>query len=156
MHPLRQRPCAHIRLRGAAYIVLLIALVPTMLVYWRVEKNVRVRDLARFNAITAGTTEAIHEHLERWISDLRAVSGFVEASGGITDKEWDSFIAILDFPQRHPGIRSIGFAEKVTAGNRDRFLRAMHERLGSTFEISPAPNLPLMFPTVLVSQFPTN
>jgi PAS domain S-box-containing protein len=156
MHPLRHRPWAHFRFRGAAYIVLLIALVPTLLVYWRVEKNVRTRDAARFSTITTGTSEALHEHLERWISDLRAVSGFVEARGGVTDKEWESFLEVLDFAQQHPGVRSIGVAGKVTAGNRDQFLQTVRERFHPHFEISPVSHMPLMFPTVLIRQFPTN
>ena len=68
-----------------------------------------------WRAVTTGTKEAIHDHVARWVADLRAVSGFVEASGSISDKEWEAFIEILDFPQRHPGVHSIGFAEKVTA-----------------------------------------
>ena len=48
MHPFRQRLTTHLRFRGAAYVVLLVALVPTLVVFWRMREVAHERDEAQF------------------------------------------------------------------------------------------------------------
>src|SRR5687768_9410806 len=65
MHLFRQYFRAHLRYRGVAYLVLLISLVPTFLVYWRVGENAKARDRARFSAVTTNTMAVVCCSVER-------------------------------------------------------------------------------------------
>lgn len=156
MDRIRHAVREHVRLRAAAYVVLMVALSASIFVYWRACKNVQMHDEARFDVLTTNAVGLVQGALDRLLADLRAVSGFFEASAEVRQAEWDSFVSRLDFPERHPGVRAVGFAQKVTADQRAQFLRAMRSRAGVDFEISPASTAPLMFPTVFVRQFPTN
>ena len=49
----------HLRLGGAAYGVLLIALLLTLLAWYYVRQNVEAQTRARFDETTQGTQEAI-------------------------------------------------------------------------------------------------
>src|SRR5947208_11810077 len=108
MNQFRQRIFAHLRFRLAAYLVLLVALIPTSIAYWRVQKNVRARDENRFKIIAASTEETIRDDLDGLIADLVAVGGFFEARGNVTRAEWNAFINKLELDRRHPGPRSVG------------------------------------------------
>ena len=155
MSAFHQRLIGHLRFRAAAYLVFLIALVPAGIAYWRVQKNVRARDEARFNAITAKTTETIREQLELLTADLLAVRGFFEVNSNVTRSDWDEYIARLDLDRRHPGIRSVGFAEKIRAEGAAALTERMR-KVEPDFEIRPRIELPLGFPTVHVMQYATN
>src|SRR5687768_15027167 len=115
MRSLRPRFLARLRPRAAAYLVLLIALVPTFIAYWRAETNVRNRDEARFDALMNEAEKAIQGNLDSLASDLVAVSGFFEANANVSYEEWRVFVSRLELDRRHPGIRSVGYSEKVFA-----------------------------------------
>jgi len=64
MNHFRQRLFAHLRFRLAAYLVLLVALVPTLIAHWKVEKNIEARDENHFRA-EAGRRETTRDPLPR-------------------------------------------------------------------------------------------
>lgn len=156
MLPMRQRIPAHLRFRGVAYLVLLLTLIPAFVIYWRVADNVDARDAARFTRAADGVRQAVSDSFEALTGDLRALGAFFEAKQSVSPAEWEKFVAMLQFEHRHPGVRSIGFAQKVTSAERAGFLRTMRERVGPGYDVFPASSLPLNFPTVYVKQFPTN
>jgi PAS domain S-box-containing protein len=156
MRPFSTRLLAHLRFRAAAYLVLLIALLPTAVVHWRVRKNVEARDEARFNTIVAKVEEAIRENLSGLTADLLAIGGFFEAGGEVSRDEWNMFVAKLELEKRHPGIRSVGFAEKVPAEAQARFVERVRKDGPASYDIFPPPTFPIAFPTVYVTQYPTN
>jgi PAS domain S-box-containing protein len=156
MHLLRPRLIAHFRFRAAAYLVLLIALVPTFIVYWRVLTNMHARDEARFLAVTRDAERAVGENLESLAGDLLAVSGFFEATTNARSEEWTAFVAKLELDHRHPGIRSVGFGERVDTSELAAFLERMRKQIDPAYAIFPPPRASMAFPTVYVTQFPTN
>ena len=135
---------------------MLIALVPVGIVSWRVRKNVEIRNEVRFNALATKVEENIRENLEGLTTNLRAIGGFVEAKRSVTRSQWNSFIAKLELEHRHSGIRSVGFAERVDSETRDAFVERVRPEAGNDYSIFPPPILPISFPTVFVTQFPTN
>lgn len=148
MLPMRQRIPAHLRFRGVAYLVLLLTLIPAFVIYWRVADNVDARDAARFTRAADGVRQAVSDSFEALTGDLRALGAFFEAKQSVSPAEWEKFVAMLQFEHRHPGVRSIGFAQKVTSAERAGFLRTMRERVGPGYDVFPASSLPLNFPTV--------
>jgi len=154
MRPLGPRLVAHLRFRAAAYCVLIISLVPAAIVYWRVLENVEARHRTRFNSLVAKSEEAVREPLERLTADLLALSGLFESSRNVDAEEWNAFIDRLDLPRRHPGIRSIGYGEKVDSANAPAFVERMRRNGPADYEVFPSTGLPVSFPTVYVKQFP--
>jgi PAS domain S-box-containing protein len=156
MHPFRQRLFSHLRFRAAAYVILLVALVPTCIIYWKVRDTARAHDEAHLQAIAGVVEETVRDSFERLVADLVMFSGFFEASDSIAEREWNAFITKLDLERRHPGIRSVGFAHQIEKENAAAFAQRMHKQGRANFAIRPPVALPLSFPTVLFSQFPTN
>jgi PAS domain S-box-containing protein len=156
MPAFRPRLLAHLRFRAAAYIVLLVALVPTAIVYWRVQKNVHARDEARFDASMLKVEETFREEMQLVTADLLGISGFFEATTNVTREEWSSFIAKLDMPRRHPGLRSVGFAECVPSQNIPAFTRTMRRRHDPEYLVHPPTTERISFPTVMVTMFSSN
>jgi PAS domain S-box-containing protein len=155
MHSDRSRLLTHLRLRVAAYLVLLVAVTPACLVYWRVQTNVQARDQARFNVIVGNVEAKFREELQLLAADLIAVSGFCEAQTNVAPGEWTTFLDRLDMLKRHPGIRSVGYAERVDA-TAAAALSARMIPIAPDFTIRPPPTQAVLFPTILVTQFTTN
>ena len=156
MPSLHQHLWSHLRFRGSAYLVLLIALVPTLIGYWRVETNARHHDQARFEALARSTADLVHDELERFVADVRAFSSLFESTVVVNHREWNTFIDTLGYARRHPGVRSVGYADLVTPDQLAAFNRTMRRRPGSDYEIFPPTTNVLKFPTVQLRQFPTN
>ena len=156
MRRFHQRILAHLPFRAVAYLVLLIALVPTGIAYWRIHKNVEFRERARFHALAEKAHVTVRENLDGLMADLVAVSGFFETAHTVTRAEWQALISKLDLERRHPGIRSVGYSERVTQDVFATFVTRMRQEVQSDYDIFPRPNTPTAFPTVLVTQFPTN
>jgi len=156
MRRFHQRVLAHLPFRTVAYVVLLISLVPTGIAYWRVRKNVEFRAQAGFHAVAEKAQTTIRENLDGLTADLLAVSGFFEAGASVSRGEWQAFIAKLELERRHPGIRSIGFSERVTDDVSAEFVERMRREIRPDYDIFPRPTSAIAFPTVFVTQFPTN
>lgn len=156
MGSFRQRIAAHVRFRAAAYFVLFISLVPAGITYWRVGQNVGSRNQARFNLVAAKAQDMVRDSVESYLAELPVISRFVEARALVTMAEWNAFLDSLELGRRHPGIRSIGFAEKVLLKDRPEFLARLRREAGPGFDIYPAPPLPVSFPTVCIKTFSTN
>jgi PAS domain S-box-containing protein len=156
MHSFRQRLFSHLRFRAAAYVILLVALVPTCVIYWKVRDTARAHDKAHVQAIAGDVEETVRDSFERLATDLVMFSGFFEASDSIAEREWNAFITKLDLGRRHPGIRSVGFAHQIEKESAAAFAQRMQKQGRANFAIRPPVALPLSFPTVLFSQFPTN
>lgn len=156
MHPFPQRLLSHLRFRAAAYVILLVALVPTCVTFWKMRENVQARDEARFQALADEVAETVRGSFGRLAADLVMFSGFFEASQSISRPEWNAFVARLDLAGRHPGIRSVGFAQQLDQREAAAFERRVRAQGETNFAIRPAVALPLSFPTVLFTHFPSN
>ncbi len=77
----------HLRRGIAAYLVLLLALVPTGIVYFRVRANVAAREQARFAEVVRLTQEKIQErithHADEMILSERMIDGVLSADNSL-------------------------------------------------------------------------
>jgi diguanylate cyclase (GGDEF)-like protein len=84
---------------------------------------------------------------------LRAGAARIGSSGSITRKEWHEFIAYLRLDERFPGIQSIGFAERVKAGDRAAHAKRLRAEGFPEYDIRPPGDRPEYFPIVLNEPF---
>jgi PAS domain S-box-containing protein len=155
MTPFSSRLLSHLRFRAAAYVVLLVALVPTLVAFWRLREITRARDEMRFQAVAAEVEETVRGSFEKLTGDLEMFSGFFAASYSVSKAEWKAFVTKLNLGQRHPGLRSVGFAHQLEREQVPQFeqqLRALGE---TNFAVRPAVAQPLSFPTVFFTRFPS-
>ena len=70
----------HFQRNGRAYLVLSIAILSTMVVFYRVTKNVEARAEQRFNEVAAGVQVEIRERLDRYLGELLSIRGLFAAA----------------------------------------------------------------------------
>ena len=104
----------NIRGRGAAYLVLLISLVPTLIVYYRVKENVAARNQARFVQAIRTSEAELRQRLDLYLETLRGVRGLLRAAPELQSRQWEDYLGSLDVTNQLPAIKTIGFAPRIT------------------------------------------
>jgi PAS domain S-box-containing protein len=140
-----------------AYVVLALSLVTTALVYSRVKSNVAMREHVRFNRAVQNEKLSIEQRVPRYVDEMLSVRGLFLADGTVTSEQWQQFLSGIDVERSYPGIRSLGYMERVVETDRDKFLRKINARVGVTdFHIQPEGDRKNYFPVVYVSHFETD
>src|SRR5213083_1293676 len=103
----------HFRRMGAAYLVLILSLIPTFLAYRRLKENAAARDQARFEQAVQSTEEALVHGMENFVSALRGVRGLFDANQEVGPEHWQKFAHSIDLNWNYRGMLDIGFAERV-------------------------------------------
>jgi PAS domain S-box-containing protein len=141
----------HLRRMGAPYLVLAISVVPTLLTYQRVRDAVEERDRARFHAEVKAMVDAIRERLRHYEEELRALKALY-ATGTPDAEAWRNYVVTIDLPRHFPGIRSLGYTERVAAAEK-----AAHEAklrvIVPGYHITPPGEREIYFPTVYLNLF---
>ncbi len=110
-------------------MVLAVGLALTGLVAWRLEVQGRQRARAAFEGEVARLDQATLRHLEAEVDLLRAAQGLFDA-GPVTAETWKTFAARFDLRGRFPGIRSLGFLQRVTNDGFDAYELHRRRELG--------------------------
>jgi PAS domain S-box-containing protein len=118
----------HLRRNGAAYLVLLISLIPTLLASYRVQKNARAGDLSHFNDLVREIHATVDAKLRGTISPLNNLHGLFAASEEVTPQEWQAYIRAVQFHKRYPGLTALGYCERVPASELDEHIDRMRQR----------------------------
>ena len=98
---------------GAAYLVLILSLIPTVLAYRRLEENAAARDQARFEQAVRSTEEAVVQGMENFASALLGVRGLFDANPKFGPEQWQKFAHSIDLKWNYRGMLDIGLAERV-------------------------------------------
>ena len=104
----------------APALVLTVALLVTMLLLASVSRSIRERDEAAFRAEVTRTTEAVRERIDTTVTLLRGAAGLFGASDQVRGSEFADYVKQLQLPQRYPGIRGIGFTERILPAELER------------------------------------
>ncbi len=148
----RSRGAEHVRRYGAAYLVLVISLLPTLLAYQRVRDNARERDEDRFDQIARAKHDAVERRLVRYQDEVISLGGFFSASETLDIAEWNRFVRNIDLMDRFPGFAALGFMEFVPAAQRPLHEARWQKQAGSGYGIRPAGERPAYCPIVLSSE----
>ncbi|NBV23929.1 MAG: PAS domain S-box protein [Proteobacteria bacterium] len=108
----------HLRRMGAAYLVLVVSLVPTLLAYQRVRENANERDRERFEQVARAKEDTLERRLVRYTDEVVSLGGFFAANEVVDAGEWNRLIRSIALGERFPGFHSLGFAEYVPPGSR--------------------------------------
>jgi serine phosphatase RsbU (regulator of sigma subunit)/anti-sigma regulatory factor (Ser/Thr protein kinase) len=113
----------YLRHRTAAFGVLLIALLLTVLAWYYVRQNVEVQNRARFDESTQATQEAIQRRTKAYLDAMFGARGLFYASDEVTPEDWSDYVKGIDPASRFEGLQALSYAQRVDPEQRESFMR---------------------------------
>ncbi|MEW6160414.1 MAG: PAS domain S-box protein, partial [Verrucomicrobiota bacterium] len=129
----------HFASMGAAYLVLGISLIPTLVASYRVHENVKARDEARFDQMVRGIQERMLRDLDNSVTILQGTRGLFVASGDVKLDEWQSYVLNVNFREASSGINDIGFIQRVSKAELPGHIAKMRSELKPDYSLSTIP-----------------
>ena len=130
----------HLRRGAAAYGVLLIALLLTLLAFYYVRHNVKAEARIRFDDTTLAAKTVIYRRVNRYLDAMFGARGLFLGSDPVEREDWDGYVRALEPDSRYRlnGIQSLGFAKYVRPGEREAFSREARDE--GVRDLWPKPN----------------
>ncbi|MCA1994262.1 MAG: CHASE domain-containing protein [Coleofasciculus sp. S288] len=119
------------------YFVLGVTLLLTALATSYVAKTSEDKDRLRFQNAVQRTQDDIQTRLETYIALLRAGSGLFAASDQVSRDRFRAYVDRLELPQRYPGIRGMGFSQRVMAEEKDALVAELRRQGMENFRLQP-------------------
>jgi diguanylate cyclase (GGDEF)-like protein/PAS domain S-box-containing protein len=126
-----------------AWGVFAAGLVIAVLAWAIADMRVRQHAIAQADTVINEAREAIRARLDSSYDVIYGVGSFLQATGSVTRGTFRTYIAGLDLATRHPGIRSLVYAEHVTAEQKQHFEervradRTAHEHGFRSYRVKP-------------------
>jgi len=113
----------HLRRGAAAYGVLLIALLLTVIAWYYVRQVVEVQNRARFEESTQATQEALERRTKAYLDAMFGARGLYYASDSVTRRDWSDYVKGIKPAGRFEGLQALGYAQRVDPEQRESFMR---------------------------------
>ena len=113
----------YLRRGTAAYGVLLIALLLTVIAWYYVRQTVEVQNRARFADSTQATQEALERRTKAYLDAMFGARGLYYASDSVTRKDWSDYVKGIEPAGRFEGLQALGVAQLVDPEQRESFMR---------------------------------
>ena len=117
----------HLRRGAAAYGVLSIALLLTILAFYYVRQNVEAEARTRFEETTQATKAAIYRRVKGNLDAMFGARGLLLGSDPVEQDEWDGYVRSIEPETRLEGLQALGFATYVRSGEREAYSRGARE-----------------------------
>jgi serine phosphatase RsbU (regulator of sigma subunit)/CHASE1-domain containing sensor protein/anti-sigma regulatory factor (Ser/Thr protein kinase) len=128
----------YLRRGSAAYGVLLIALLLTVIAWYYVRQVVEEQNRDSFQESTQVTQEAIERRTKAYLDAMFGARGLYYASDSVTRKEWSDYVKGIDPAGRFEGLQALGYAQMVDHEQRESFMRRTRDE--GLPEMRPDPN----------------
>lgn len=119
------------------YLILLVGLAFTFIVYYYFSKLTLEQDESRFQKNVQELRDRIRLKVETSITLLRAGTGLFAASDEVAPVEFYRFVQQLDLQTNYPGIQGIGFSKRFTPADKDALIRQMRQKVREDFNVRP-------------------
>jgi PAS domain S-box-containing protein len=119
------------------YLVLIVGLIFTSIVSYRLAEGTEAEDRARFQGLVQQVHVGIESRLETYRALVLAGAGLFAASESVDDKEFKSFVDTLKVAENYPGIRGIGFTVRVKPEDRLSLIDMMKRQGNAEFRVWP-------------------
>jgi len=132
----------------AAWLVLIVAIVATLVLWQFSIRLVEDRTEARFRNQSLQLRSAIEERLLNYEQVLAGSSGLFSVAGSVSREQWREYVSKVDINRYYPGIQGIGFVQRI--GVREMADHISSVRAGGIFEylVKPLGAGPYYFPMV--------
>ncbi len=113
----------YLRRGTAAYGVLFIALLLTVIAWYYVRQAVEVQNRARFGDSTQATEEALERRTKAYLDAMFGARGLYNASQSVTQRDWSDYVKGIEPAGRFEGLQALGYAQRVDPQQREAFMR---------------------------------
>src|SRR5437867_8519765 len=149
----RQLRSRLVRWVSSPWFVLLLGLLTTLGAWRLTADEVRASAWLRFDNAAGDVEHAIQDRLKLYENSLRGAQGLFVVHGIVTRDEWHNYVESLNLQARYPGIQGIGFALRVSAGEKRAHIEKMRAEGFSTFAIRPEGARPEYYPVTYLEPF---
>lgn len=143
----------HLGRTAAAYGVLVVALLLTVLAALYVRENVAARENERFDETVQTVRRALDRRMNTYVDSMLEGRGLFAASNSVTREEWSRYVTASDLQRRYPGIRAVGYAPRVALEGREDHVSRLREEGFEGYELRPVGERYEYFPITYVEPF---
>jgi signal transduction histidine kinase/CHASE1-domain containing sensor protein/CheY-like chemotaxis protein len=119
------------------YLMLLLGLCFTLLVYYYFSKLTFEQDQIRFERSVQEIQDQVRLRIATSITLLRAGTGLFAASDSVDAREFDRFVQQIELEKNYPGVQGIGYALQFPANEKANVIARMRREGVTGFKISP-------------------
>jgi signal transduction histidine kinase/CHASE1-domain containing sensor protein/CheY-like chemotaxis protein len=119
------------------YLILLLGLCFTLLVYYYFSKLTFEQDGIRFERSVQEIQDQIRLRIATSITLLRAGTGLFAASDSVDAREFDRFVQQIELQKNYPGVQGIGYALQFPASEKAKVIARMQREGVTGFKIWP-------------------
>ncbi|MDQ2672605.1 MAG: CHASE domain-containing protein, partial [Actinomycetota bacterium] len=140
----------YLRRGTAAYGVLLIALLLTVIAWYYVRQTVEEQHRTRFEDSTQATQEALERRTKAYLDAMFGARGLYYASESVTRTDWSDYVKGIEPAGRFQGLQALGYAQRVDPEQREAFLRMTRDEglPGMRPDLTPGGERSVYFPLV--------
>jgi signal transduction histidine kinase/CheY-like chemotaxis protein len=119
------------------YLILLIGLCFTVLVYYYFSKLTFEQDKSNFAREAQQIQDQMRLRTETSITLLRAGTGLFAASDSVEASEFERFVQQIELEKNYPGVQGIGFSQRFTAEEKPGISAQLKRQGVSDFKVWP-------------------
>ena len=115
-----ERLAGHASRGAAAYGMLLISLLFTLLAWAYVSRDIQEQNSSRFVETVRATRAAIDRRTDSYLDSMFGARGLFYASKMVERGEWTGYVEGVEPEDRLQGLQALGYAERVDPGRGRR------------------------------------
>jgi signal transduction histidine kinase/CHASE1-domain containing sensor protein/CheY-like chemotaxis protein len=119
------------------YLILLLGLCFTIIVYYYFSKLTYEQDQSRFQHSAQEIRDDIQLRVQTSVALLRAATGLFAASDSVEIEEFDRFVQQIQLEKNYPGVHGIGFALRFTPQELPAVTQRMKQAGFTDFHVWP-------------------
>ncbi|HEU4769585.1 MAG TPA: CHASE domain-containing protein, partial [Pyrinomonadaceae bacterium] len=119
------------------YLILLVGLCFTILVYYYFSKLTYEQDLSRFQKSVQEIEDHVRLRVQTSLALLRAGTGLFAASDTVEIEEFNRFVQQIDLQKNYPGVYGIGFSRRFTRAELPSVVERMRNFGFNDFHVWP-------------------
>ena len=142
------RKLLQFRYAWIAWLVFLVAVAATLLL-WQVSiRLVEDRTEARFRTQSLQLKTAIEERLLNYEQVLAGSSGLFSVAGDVTRDQWREYVDKIDLDRYYPGIQGIGFGQRIGVRDMADHIASVRAEGVYNYLVKPLGTGPYYYPMV--------
>ncbi len=128
---------------------LLLAVSATLIGSFFIQRTIEVTEKARFNRAVESVADSINAPSRVYDNVLNSTKSYIVSNGTLDRNEFHRFLRGLNIPDRYPGIRGIGYIERVESGQLQKHELQIRSAGVGNYRVWPREkDSPVHFPVV--------
>ena len=119
------------------YLILLIGLCFTLLVYYYFSKLTLEQDRSNFDRAVQEIQDQVRLRIETSITLLRSGTGLFAASDSVEAKEFENFVKQIELGKNYPGVQGLGYSQRISPAEKANVIAEMKRQGQNGFRIWP-------------------